>query len=59
MSFITYKNKVALIVMCFWELDFKMHDRLDFSFSGEEKGDNVAMKTLLTQAGALGLPSKK
>lgn len=48
MSFITYKNKVALIVICSWERDFKIHDRLKFSFIGEEKGDNVAMKTLLT-----------
>lgn len=59
MSFIISKDKATLTEMCYWELGFNIHDRSDISFTEGKKRDNMAMKTLLTQAGALGLPSKK
>lgn len=59
-SFITNKDKATLLAMRYCELDFNIHDKSNISFTGrKKKGGNVAMKALLTQAGAPGLPSKK
>ena len=60
MSFIINKDKATLLAMRYCELDFNIHDKSSISFTGgKTKGGNVAMKAWLTQAGALGLPSKK